>query len=157
MSHKWNQRWLRLAHEVASWSKDEIKVGAVIFDQNRNPRGFGYNGPPRNILDTNPQVWQKPHKNWLFEHAERNVVYACARNGISCDNCTLVVTHWPCCDCTRAIIQSGIKSLIVDEACLDPTGTFYQKWQEQIQVSQNMLNEAGVKYETTVINRENDD
>jgi hypothetical protein len=45
----------------------------------------------------------------------------------------------------------------VDEACLDPTGTFYQKWQEQIQVSQNMLNEAGVKYETTVINRENDD
>ncbi len=157
MSSKWNQRWLRLAHEVASWSKDEIKVGAVIFDQNRNPRGFGYNGPPRNIDDDDPSVWQKPQKNWLFEHAERNVVYACARNGISCDDCTLVVTHWPCCDCTRAIIQSGIKSLIVDEACLDPEGVFFQKWKEQIQVSQNMLRDAGVNYETTPINRAKDE
>jgi dCMP deaminase len=102
-------------------------------------------------------VWQKPQKNWLFEHAERNVVYACARNGISCDDCTLVVTHWPCCDCTRAIIQSGITHLIVDQACLDSTGIFFTKWSEQIQVSQNMLKAAGVNYETTLINRENDD
>ena len=157
MSHKWNQRWLRLAHEVASWSKDEIKVGAVIFDKNRNPRGFGYNGPPRNIDDSDPHVWQKPQKNWLFEHAERNVVYACARNGISCDDCTLVVTHWPCCDCTRAIIQSGITHLIVDQACLDSKGVFFAKWSDQIEVSQNMLKAAGVNYETTRINRENDD
>lgn len=146
MSEKWHKRFLSLAHEVASWSKDHVQVGAVVIDDNRNPRGFGYNGVPRNIDDTQPSIWEKPRKNWYFEHAERNVIYACARNGISCDNCTLVVTHWPCCDCTRAIIQSGISHVVVDEACLDPNGVFWEKWNTQIQESQNMLQEAGVDY-----------
>jgi dCMP deaminase len=142
---KWPRRWLSLAHEVASWSKDQTQVGAVIFDRNRNPRGFGYNGIPRGLDDQNPVRTQKPLKNWYFEHAERNVIYACSRNGISCDDCTLAVTHWPCTDCTRAIIQSGISTVIVDESCLDKCGEFYQKWKDQIQESEIMLQEAGVE------------
>jgi dCMP deaminase len=159
MSEKWHHRFLSLAHEVASWSKDHVQVGAVVIDDNRNPRGFGYNGVPRNIDDAQPAIWDKPKKSWYFEHAERNVIYACARNGISCDNCTLVVTHWPCCDCTRAIIQSGIKHVVVDGQCLDTSGVFWQKWQEQIQESQLMLTQAGVEYTIvdTTINREKHD
>lgn len=152
MQHKWQKRWLRLAHEVASWSKDQVQVGAVIFDQNRNPRGFGYNGIPRGLDDTRPDRLQKPLKNWYFEHAERNVIYACSRNGISCDGCTIAVTHWPCTDCTRAIIQSGITKVIVDQACLDPQKYFYQKWQPQIQESQVMLAEAGIEVTVVDIN-----
>lgn len=152
MQHKWQKRWLRLAHEVASWSKDQVQVGAVIFDQNRNPRGFGYNGIPRGLDDTRPDRLQKPLKNWYFEHAERNVIYACSRNGISCDGCTIAVTHWPCTDCTRAIIQSGITQVIVDQACLDPEKYFYQKWQPQIQESQVMLAEAGIEVTVVDIN-----
>jgi len=144
MDEKWQRRWLRLAHEVAGWSKDQVQVGAVIFDDNRNPRGFGYNGIPRGLSDTDPSRLEKPLKNWYFEHAERNVIYSCARNGISCDDCTLAVTHWPCADCTRAIIQSGIRSVIVDKACLNPNNYFYQKWQDQIAESQKMLLEAGI-------------
>ena len=152
MQHKWQKRWLRLAHEVASWSKDQVQVGAVIFDQNRNPRGFGYNGIPRGLDDTRPDRLQKPLKNWYFEHAERNVIYACSRNGISCDGCTIAVTHWPCADCTRAIIQSGITQVIVDQACLDPQKYFYQKWQPQIEESQVMLAEAGIEVTVVDIN-----
>lgn len=152
MQHKWQKRWLRLAHEVASWSKDQVQVGAVIFDQNRNPRGFGYNGIPRGLDDTRPDRLQKPLKNWYFEHAERNVIYACSRNGISCDGCTIAVTHWPCTDCTRAIIQSGITQVIVDQACLDPQQYFYQKWQPQIEESQVMLAEAGIEVTVVDIN-----
>lgn len=144
ITNKWQQRWLKLAHEVASWSKDSVKVGAVIFDSNRNPRGFGYNGIPRGLSDDEPSRLQKPIKNWYFEHAERNVIYSCARNGISCDDCTIAVTHWPCTDCTRAIIQSGITSVIVDQACLNPDSYFYQKWQDQIGESEKMLLEAGI-------------
>lgn len=149
--NKWSKRWLRLAHEVSTWSKDQVKVGAVIFDQNRNPRGFGYNGMPRGLDDQNPDRLVKPLKNWYFEHAERNVIYACSRNGISCDGCTIAVTHWPCADCTRAIIQSGITHVIVDQACLDPNIYFYQKWQDQIQESKIMLAEAGVSAQTIVL------
>lgn len=145
MPHKWNTRWLKLAHEVAAWSKDHVKVGAVIADDLRNPRGFGYNGQPRGLADDRTDRMQKPLKNWYFEHAERNVIYACARNGISCDACTMYVTHAPCCDCARAIIQSGIKQVVVDAACRDPASAFWQKWQDQITESEIMLQEAGVQ------------
>lgn len=147
MQDKWNQRWLRLAHEVASWSKDHVQVGAVIADHNRNPRGFGYNGMPRNLNDDLPERRQKPIKNWYFEHAERNVIYACARNGISCDDCTMYVTHFPCCDCTRAIIQSGIRHVVVDASCMETSTPFYEKWCDQFSESQTMMTEAGVSWE----------
>lgn len=147
MQQKWAQRWLRLAHEVAAWSKDHVQVGAVIADQNRNPRGFGYNGMPRGLHDDHAPRLEKPLKNWYFEHAERNVIYACARNGISCDACTMYVTHFPCCDCTRAIIQSGITHVVVDATCMTPHTPFYQKWKDQISESQTMMTEAGVHWE----------
>jgi len=147
MQDKWAKRWLRLAHEVAAWSKDQVQVGAIISDQNRNPRGFGYNGMPRNINDDQLDRQSQPKRAWYFEHAERNVIYACARNGISCDACTMYVTHFPCCDCTRAIIQSGISHVVVDAACVDPETRFYQKWQDQITESQHMMTEAGVTWE----------
>lgn len=154
--NKWHQRWLRLAHEVASWSKDQVQVGAVIADHNRNPRGFGYNGIPRGLDDDLPERREKPLKNWYCEHAERNVIYACSRNGISCDGCSIYVTHFPCCDCTRAIIQSGLRQVVVDSACLDPKGRFYQKWQQQIVESQRMLDEAGVDWSLVSINTQRD-
>jgi dCMP deaminase len=151
MEEKWQTRWLRLAHEVSTWSKDQTKVGAVIFDQNRNPRGFGYNGIPRGLDDALPARLVKPLKPWYFEHAERNVIYACSKNGISCDGCTIAVTHFPCCDCARAIIQSGITHVMVDAACMEPTSYFFQKWQEQIHESALMFQEAGVQCELIVL------
>lgn len=146
MSDKWNLRWMKLAHQIASWSKDQVQVGAIVFDHNRNPRGFGYNGMPRGLDDNNQSRLTRPIKHLYFEHAERNVIYACARNGISCDGCTMVITHWPCCDCTRAIIQSGISHVTVDAACMDPNQQFYQKWQDHIRESQQMLNECGITW-----------
>jgi dCMP deaminase len=148
MNEKWQTRFLGLAHEVASWSKDLTKVGAVIVDANRNPRGFGYNGMPRGLDDTLPDRMVRPVKWWMWEHAERNCLYAAARNGISCDGCTILVTHAPCCDCTRGIIQSGIIRVIVDEACMNPAEEFYQKWHEQIEVSRAMMAECGVDFQT---------
>jgi dCMP deaminase len=142
---KWHNRFIGLAKHVATWSKDSTQVGAVIVDSNRNPRGFGYNGMPRNLNDDDITRHQQPLKKLYWEHAERNVVYACARNGISCDDCTLYTTHWPCCDCARAIIQSGITTLVVSSDSLDPSSTFFQKWNVEIQESKNMLEEAGIE------------
>lgn len=144
MDEKWQTRWLRLAHEVSTWSKDQTKVGAVIFDQNRNPRGFGYNGIPRGLDDDRADRLTRPLKPWYFEHAERNVIYACSKNGISCDGCTMAVTHFPCCDCARAIIQSGIRHVMVDASCMREDSYFFQKWSEQIQESKLMFDEAGI-------------
>jgi dCMP deaminase len=147
MDQKWKIRWIKLAHEVATWSKDTTQVGAVVFDQNRNPRGFGYNGVPRRLQDQAPERLTQPLKSLYFEHAERNVIYAAARTGIPLESCELATTHFPCCDCARAIIQSGIKCVWVDAACMESDGVFYQRWQDQIEQSQIMMTEAGVHWE----------
>ena len=49
----WNQRYLQMAHGVASWSKDpSTKVGAVIIGAKGQVLSTGYNGFPRGIADT---------------------------------------------------------------------------------------------------------
>jgi dCMP deaminase len=145
MNEKWQTRFLKLAHEVASWSKDTTKVGAVIIDSNRNPRGFGYNGMPRGFDDDNPSRRIHPVKNWVWEHAERNCLYAAARNGISCEGCVMLTTHFPCADCARGIIQSGISEVFVDAASINENSEFYSKWRNQIEISREMMSECGVK------------
>ena len=145
MTPKWQRRFLQLAHEVASWSKDTTQVGAVIVDQNRNPRGFGYNGMPRGLDDGVCERSQAPLKNWLFEHAERNVIYSASRIGIPIEGCVIFATHFPCVDCARAIVQSGLKCVVVDAACMDPQREFHIKWKDQIAVSRMMFEETGVE------------
>ena len=49
---KWDERFLRMAKEVSTWSKDpSTKVGAVGVDINRRIKCTGYNGFPRSIRD----------------------------------------------------------------------------------------------------------
>ena len=44
---KWNRRFLKIAREGATWSKDpSTQVGAVIVDQDQRVVSLGYNGPP---------------------------------------------------------------------------------------------------------------
>ena len=47
-------------------------------------------------------------KYYWFEHAERNAIYNAARAGIGTAGCRLYVSLFPCSDCARGIIQSGI-------------------------------------------------
>ena len=42
-------------------------------------------------------------------HAEMNALLQCAKQGVSSDNATIYVTHFPCLNCTKSIIQAGIK------------------------------------------------
>ena len=42
-------------------------------------------------------------------HAEMNALLYCAKEGISVKNCIVYVTHFPCLNCTKALVQAGIK------------------------------------------------
>ena len=47
---KWDRRFLKIAREGATWSKDpSTQVGAVIVDQDQRVVSLGYNGPPRGV------------------------------------------------------------------------------------------------------------
>jgi dCMP deaminase len=41
-------------------------------------------------------------------HAEQNAIADCAKRGVSCDNCTAYITHYPCIICCRLLLAAGI-------------------------------------------------
>jgi dCMP deaminase len=142
---KWDKRFLELAQLISTWSKDvSTKVGAVIVDNVRNVRSTGYNGIPRNVSDDVAERSERPIKYFWVEHAERNAIYAAARRGESLQGCTLYCNHSPCADCARAIIQSGIETIVFPEGADAPTGGM----SETFVVALNMLREAGIKVRT---------
>jgi len=129
-----------LAHHVSSRSKDRsTKIGAVIVGLERTIKSTGYNDFPRKIDDNIEVRRQRPQKYLWTEHAERNAIYNAARLGIALEGCTIYVSGMlPCADCARAIIQSGIKGVVVE------TLEIREDWKEQIIAAREMLNEAQV-------------
>jgi dCMP deaminase len=132
---------MQLTKHYASWSKDRSTgVGAVIVNEENTDLVKGYNGFPRGIDDDVDARHEKPAKYTWTEHAERNAIYKAAREGISTNGCKMYVNYFPCVDCSRAIIQSGIKTLIAPEPDLT-----HHKWGESWKVAVEMLTEAGVE------------
>ena len=141
-SNKWAGRLLKMAHDVASWSKDEsTKVGAVITTNDGKPISWGFNGMPMGTDDTVTERHDRPLKYKWFCHAERNAMDLASRSDLS--ECVMFVTFSPCTNCAQSIIQRGIKTLVVDENYT--AEKMPERWQEDMIVAKEMLIEAGVK------------
>ena len=52
----------------------------------------------------------KDNHNIATIHAEQNTITDCARRGVSCDNCTAYITHYPCFNCMKLLTSSGIRN-----------------------------------------------
>lgn len=143
----WDELFMRHAYLIASKSKDpKTKIGAVIVRDN-SIISEGYNGICRGISDDIVERLERPEKYFWFEHAERNSIYHCARNGISTEGTTLYTQGLPCSDCTRAIIQSGIKEIVLHESWEHDIGLniVREKWSVSGQRSDIMIYESGIK------------
>lgn len=137
----WDKRFIDLANHIATWSKDtNTKTGAVIVDKDKRVVSMGYNGFPSGAVDTREDKYEKPQKYFYTEHAERNAIYNAAKLGISTDGCTMYIMWFPCADCARAIIQSGIKKLVCHEPDLN-----LPKWGEHFEKSLEMFNEVNME------------
>jgi dCMP deaminase len=109
----WDQRFMDLALHIAEWSKDRsTKVGCVIVGPQNEIRAIGYNGFVRGTDDDNDDRHRRPDKYYWTEHAERNAIYHAALLGVSLRGCRMYLPWFPCIDCARAIVQSGIEELI---------------------------------------------
>tara|TARA_B100001758_G_scaffold41910_1_gene33076 strand:- start:15195 stop:15599 length:405 start_codon:yes stop_codon:yes gene_type:complete len=95
------------------------KVGAVIVKEN-TIISDGYNGTPvgfdNNCEDDNGKT------HWYVLHAEANAIIKMARNNTSCTDSTLYITLSPCKECSKIIIQSGIKKVVYKEKYKDTSG-----------------------------------
>lgn len=144
MNMNWVEYFLNIAEQVKLKSKDQsTQIGAVIVGKDNEILSTGYNSFPRGLNDNIPERQERPEKYFWFEHAERNGIYNAARNGISLKDSTIFLTSGlPCCDCSRAIINCGIKTVYCKKEC---TTKNPEKWKEHQTRSFNMLKECGVE------------
>ncbi len=109
---KIDRLYMRMAH---IWSENSYcerrKVGALLV-KDKMIISDGYNGTPsgfeNNCEDNNNQ--SKPY----VLHAEANAISKVARSGNSSDGATLYVTDSPCMECSKLIIQAGIRRVVYD-------------------------------------------
>lgn len=106
-------RYLRMA---AIWAENSYcirrKVGALVVKE-KMIISDGYNGTPsgfENICEDESGV-TKPY----VLHAEANAITKLARSGNNSDQATLYVTASPCIECSKLIIQAGIRRVVYAE------------------------------------------
>ena len=137
----WDIKFLELCTFISSWSKDQKKkVGAVIVDSDNRVIATGYNGIPQGCNDDDETRHIKPKKNFFFAHAEANAIFSCAKSGVKTKDCVMYLTWYPCCDCCKAIIQSGISKIV----CYEPDWND-DSWGESFRYTKEMLDEARIE------------
>lgn len=151
MSLPFDKKFYKLALDISDFSKDAFtKVGAVIVGPHMEIRSCGYNGVVRDVRDDVPERLVRPEKYKWFEHAERNAIYNAARVGIPLQDCSIYmhspIVGPPCCDCTRAIIQSGIVR-IVSAFGSDHPDFWEPRWGDSFLASMEMIEESGIIFD----------
>lgn len=131
--------YLALVDQVALQSKDRgAQVGAVITTSFGTVLSTGYNEFAHGTQETEARR-SRPEKYLYTEHAERNAIYAAAAKGIALHGGTMFQRWFPCAECARAIVQSGIKRLV----CQTPNFADV-RWGESFTAAANILREGAV-------------
>lgn len=141
MNHlSWDEYFMSVALLSAKRSKDQnTQVGACIINQNKRIVGVGYNGMPDGLDHAFP--WEREGE-WVntkypyVVHAELNAILNSTQD---LKGCEIYVSLFPCCECAKALAQSGIKKIyyLSDKY----NGTDGDK------ASKKILNACGIRYE----------
>jgi len=139
----WDAYYLNLCRQVAARSKDpNTQIGCLIVGPAHEIRSTGYNSFPRGIRDDVPERRTRPTKYLWMEHAERNAIYNAARTGTSMEGCTIYVDIMPCMDCARAIVQAGIKAVVISQERMEQYSS--DQYDEHFHNVEVLFGEAGV-------------
>ena len=135
----WETYFMGIAHLSALRSKDpNTQVGAVIVDQEHKVVSIGYNGFPKGCSD-DEYPWENEGssletKYVYVVHAELNAILNSPR---TVKGCSIYVSLFPCHECAKAIIQSGIQEIVYESDKYASS--------ESVLASKRMLESAGVK------------
>lgn len=137
----WDEYFMAIALVSAERSKDpNSQVGACIVDENNKIVSLGYNGAPIGYNDDKDMTWERDGdfldtKYAYVCHSELNAILN-AKTKVS--GCKIYVTLFPCNECAKALIQSGIKEVIyLSDKYANTDGNI---------ASKKMLDTCGVKY-----------
>ena len=105
----------RCRAEAGNSDDPDTRVGCVIRHPKRGIVATGHNALPHGVERALPDRLSRPQKYVWMEHAERNAIYSAVRTGTRLDGCTMYVELMPCAECARAIIQSGIRHVVISQ------------------------------------------
>ena len=146
----WDEYFMGVALLAAQRSKDpSTQVGACIVDETNRILSTGYNGFPKGCSDDdfpwNRNAEEGETKYPFVVHAELNAILN--NRGKSLADSKIYVALFPCHECAKAIIQSGIKEVVyISDKYRDSVG---------VRASKRMFDAAGVTYKKLEPTREN--
>ena len=137
----WDQRFLDLAIQVSTWSKDpSTQVGAVIVRPDKTVASLGFNGFPRGLSDAPELYADRETKLARTVHAEMNAILS-AHEPVR--GHTLYCSHPVCVGCAPHIIQAGISRVVWPASV---AYSFAERWRPSVAQSTALLDEAGVAW-----------
>ncbi len=114
----WDEYFMGIAQLTSMRSKDpNTQVGACIVSSDNRVLSVGYNGAPNGFSD-DEFPWDREAKNEYDTkypyvcHAEMNAILNFRGNMRELQGARLYVHYFPCVNCTKALIQAGIKEVI---------------------------------------------
>lgn len=113
----WDEYFMAIAKLSAERSKDpSTQVGACIVGRDNRILSIGYNGAPNGYMD-DEFPWEREGDNlttkyYYVVHAERNAILNYRGSRKDLENAKIYVALFPCNECAKEIIQSGIKEVI---------------------------------------------
>ena len=144
----WDEFFMGIAKLAGARSKDpSTQVGACIVDENNRVLAIGYNGTPNNF-DDDAFPWDREGEDletkYLYViHAERNAI--ANGNRISLRGARIYVDLFPCNECAKLIIQSGIKEVIYLSDKYKDT--------DDVKISKKLMDQCGVSYHSLELDK----
>jgi dCMP deaminase len=136
------------ALRAASASPNRVRQVGVVLVTRDGMQIIACNTFPAGVRDLDERHAGDGRFVWM-EHAERHAIFEAARRGLATAGAHLTTTFFPCIDCARAIVDTGI-------ACLDtPAPAFTDPvWGPSFERSQVILQEGGV--DIRIVDAENE-
>ena len=147
----WNEYFIAITELSALRSKDpSTRVGACIVSNDNRILSIGYNGAP-NGFDDNDFPWGREGNNLETKypyvcHAELNAILNYRGNKKDLESAKIYVDLFPCNECAKLIIQSGIKEVIY-------LNDKYANSENNI-ASRTLFDKCNVKYHKIIMNKE---
>ena len=138
--YKWDNRFLWLAKNIATWSKDpSTQVGCVLVKEDTHDViGLGYNGFPRKIPDDSARLGDRDIKYDIILHAEENAMFN-AKNKEW--DTAYVYPFFPCIKCASRMTQYGdnLKTIVT-------FSEWPERWDKSITDAMKLFREAGISW-----------
>ena len=139
--NKWDIRFLRLAREVASWSKDpSTKLGCVLVSSDKKDVRLGYNGFPSMMEDRPEWLNDRTEKYSRIIHAEKN-----AKSNAKCSIVGWTQYTWPFASCDRCLVemaQDGIVRFVSPKM----TPELEVRWGDSVKKSRQYAKEMNLSF-----------